>query len=307
MPTNDNTSNSSCFLKKGDCVEIVACAKFVSKNDIDDAIKYIKEKGYRISLNSSIFNREHVFAGTVSQRLEVLQLALDNPKTKAIFFARGGYGTIQLLDFINFTQFHKNPKWLIGFSDITILLTHVQIIYGIKSIHAPMLYNFSMVHISVIDSLFGLLEGKYKQINIASYSLNKLGFTQGKVIGGNLSILYSLLGSKSFSIGKNEYILFIEDVDEYLYHVERMIYSLDHAQILKNIKGLIVGQMTNMLDNEIPFGKDVNTIIYDVVKKYDYPICFNFPVGHVRENYPLIIGAKVELLVKKDKSSLRYI
>ena len=307
MPTNDINSKPSLFLKKGDYVEIVACAKFISKNDIDYAIKLLKEKGYKISLSSNIYDRKRVFAGTVSQRLEALQSALDNTQTKAIFFARGGYGTIQILEFLNFTQFQKNPKWLIGFSDVTIILTHIQIMYGIQSIHAPMLYSFNRLHTSVIERLFRLLKGQLQEIKTTPCELNKPGLIQGKVIGGNLSILYSLIGSKSFSVTKNDYILFIEDVDEYLYHLERMIYSLDHAQILKNIKGLIVGQMTNMLDNEISFGKDVNTIIYDIVKKYDYPVCFNFPIGHVDKNFPIIIGSQVELLVEKEQSSLRYI
>lgn len=306
MAINNINSLTPPFLKKGDLVEIIAPAKFVSNEDINSAIQTIEQAGFNVKTNASIFDQHNVYSGTIDQRTKNLQRALDNTETKAIFFARGGYGTIQIIDQLDFTVFSKTPKWLIGFSDITTILIHIQTNYKIQSIHGPMPYNFSKTNSNHIATLFAILKGETKKIKSPHHKLNKPGTASGKLVGGNLSILCSLIGSSSFKELNQDIIFFIEDVDEYLYHIERMIYTLERSGFLKKIKGLIIGQMTNMLDNEIPFGKSVYELIYDIANKYDYPICFDFPFGHGNQNYPMIIESRVKLDINDNSSTLIY-
>ena len=293
-------------MNKGDQVEIVAASKYLTEDDISRPIELIESKGFSITLNKGIFLKKDVFAGSKKDRINNLQQALNNPTTKAIFFARGGYGAIQIIDYIDFQEFIKYPKWLIGFSDVTIFLVHLYVQYKIASIHAPMLFNFQFTSKKSLDSLFQTLNGRICNVQIPFHKLNKLGHSRGVLIGGNLSILCSLIGSKSFMENNQDYILFIEDVEEYLYHLERMIYTLDRSGLLKNLKGLIIGQMTKMMDNKIAFGQASYNIIDNIVKKYNYPICFNFPIGHSSINYPVIVGAKVDLLVNQKYSKIHY-
>jgi len=306
MAINNINSITPPFLEKGDLIEIIAPAKFVSKKDINNAIEIIKEAGFNIKINSNIFNQHNVFGGTIEQRKNNLQTALDNQATKAIFFARGGYGSIQLIDQIDFSIFTKYPKWLIGFSDLTTILIHIETQYNIQSIHGPMAYNFPKTKLEHINTLFHIIQGHTQNIDSRSHKLNKPGTGEGKLIGGNLSILCSLISSPSFTNMNQNIILFLEDVDEYLYHIERMIYTLDRSGLLKNLQGLIIGNMTNMLDNEIAFGKNVYQLIYDITKKYDYPICFQFPIGHSDDNHPIIIGSNVKLEVNDNLSKIIY-
>jgi len=306
MTINNINSIAPPNLKKGDCIEIVACAKFISVKDVADAISIIEKHGFVAKVKPQNFNKHNVFAGTIDQRIEILQHALDNDETKAIFFARGGYGTIQIIDGLDFDYFSRNPKWLVGFSDITIILTHVKSIYNIQTIHGPMPFNFCSTDNDSVINLFSLLQGNYQALECPPFKLNKIGSCKGKVFGGNLSILYSLIGTKDIDGIKNS-ILFLEDVDEYLYHLERMIYTMDRSGILKSLKGLVIGQMTEILDNKDPFGKTSYQLIYDIVKKYDYPICFNFPIGHSSQNQPVIIGKEVELNVTTESSSIIYL
>ena len=307
MPINSINSLIPSFLKKGDVVEIIASSKFVKKGDIKLGIQSIEEAGFNVKINRSLFNKLDVFSGSSKNRITVLQEALDNTVSKAILFARGGYGFIHLIDYIDFATFIKRPKWIIGFSDMTILLTHLQLNHQIQSIHGPMVYNFLSTDSQSRKQLFSLLTGNLVDVKFESFALNKYGVSEGVIFGGNLSILSSLVGSSSLPSNLEQYILFIEEIDEYLYHIERMVYTLDRAGVLKNLKGLIVGQMTNILDNEIPFGKTVNELIYDVTKKYNYPICFNFPAGHSSKNTPFIIGAKIQMDVNSSFSRIKYI
>lgn len=307
MPINKINSLNPPFLKKGDVIEIIASSKFVNKHDINLAIESIQEAGFNVKLNNSLFNKLDVFSGTIQHRIAVLQEAIDNTTSNALLFARGGYGFIHLIDHIDFSSFIKTPKWVVGFSDMTIFLTHLQLNYQIKSIHGPMAYNFSITDPLSTRQLFNLLKGNLEEIRLSECALNKCGVAEGIIIGGNLSILSSLVGSTSFSFNLDQYILFIEEVDEYLYHIERMLYTLDRAGLLKRLKGLIVGSMTNILDNDIPFGKTVSQLIFDLTKKYNYPICFNFPSGHDYINTPFIIGAKVHMDINNHVSLIKYI
>ncbi|MAQ47689.1 MAG: LD-carboxypeptidase [Flavobacteriales bacterium] len=306
MTINNMNSISPPNLKKGDCIEIIACAKSISFRDVEDAVSLIEKHGFTVKLNPKNFDKDNVFAGTINQRIKILQDALDNEEVKAIFFARGGYGTIQVIDYLDFTYFSKKPKWLIGFSDITIILTYIKTHFNIQTIHAPMPYNFKSTDDNTLNNLFNLIQGHPQKITAPFFKLNKLGSCKGLVVGGNLSILYSLMGTKDIG-GVKDSILFLEDVDEYLYHLERMMYTMDRSGLLKNLRGLIIGQMTGMLDNENSFGKTSYQLIYDIVKKYDYPICFNFPIGHTAHNQPIIVGAEIELDVNKDVSKITYL
>jgi muramoyltetrapeptide carboxypeptidase len=307
MPINNINSLTPPFLKKGDVVEIIASSKFVNKNDVNLAIQSIEAAGFNVRINSSLFNKLDVFSGSFHNRITILQESLDNIISKALLFARGGYGFIHLIDHIDFSKFIKNPKWIIGFSDMTILLTHLQLNYQIQSIHGPMAYNFLTTDLWSRTQLFSLLTGNLEEVKFDSFPLNKYGVSEGVILGGNLSILSSLVGSSSLPSNLDKYILFIEEIDEYLYHIERMLYTLDRAGVLHNLKGLIIGGMTNTLDNEIPFGKTVSELIYDVTKKYNYPICFNFPAGHNRQNTPFIIGAKIQMDINSHFSIIKYI
>ena len=308
MTINIINSITPPFLKKGEYIEIIAPAKFINKLDLQEAINFLEKEGLRVKLNDRIFDKKDVFAGSISHRKKTFQDALNNSETKAILFARGGYGSIQILDFLDFSFFQKNPKWLIGFSDTTSILTHVLTCYNIKSIHAPMAYNFKKTDPSMVQKLINLLMGNWSSINVRYHNLNKTGSCSGFLIGGNLSILSSLTGSSTLrQLSKNKYILFIEDVDEYLYAIERMMYTLERAGILENLQGLIVGQMTQLKDNDMPFGKTANQLIHDIVTKYNYPIAFNFPVGHTQHNCPVIIGSEIKMNVNKNFSEIIYV
>ena len=306
MTINSRNSVAPNFLNKGDIIEILAPAKFILEKDISFAKSFLEELGYQVYIDKSNFISDGVFAGTKSDRTERLQSSLDNKNIKAILFARGGYGALQIIDDLNFTKFVRNPKWLIGFSDITTIICHIQQNFKIQSIHGPMAYNFNFTDKRYLKMLARMLEGKRESVKIKSSNYDTTGIVEGEVIGGNLSILYSLVGSRSLTNLQNQ-ILFIEEVDEYLYHFERMLISLDRCGFLSNISGIIVGQMTSMHDNEIGFGKELNQIIFDIIEKYNYPKCFDFPLGHIKENTPIVVGSKVRLSVAKDYTTLSYL
>ena len=294
------------FLKEGDQVQIIAPAKFVDQLEINYAIEILKNSGFKVNINENLFNKNAVFSGTKQERINNIQSAFENKNIKAIFFARGGYGCIQIIDHINFNHFIKTPKWLVGFSDATTILVDLHVRHKINSIHGPMPYNFKQTNKDSIKMTINTLKGKKPNIKIKYHNLNKLGKSSGLIVGGNLSILCSMLGSLSFLDLKNDYILFIEDVDEHLYQIDRMVHTLYRAGVLKRIKGLIVGQITGVKDNEISFGKTAYEIIQDITKEYNYPVCFNFPIGHGEKNHPVIIGAKINLEVNNMFSEMHY-
>ena len=250
--------------------------------------------------------KKNIFSNTRTNRAEQLQRALNNRESKAVFFARGGYGTIQLIDCVDFDLFVKQPKWVVGFSDITIVLSHLFYRYKIKSIHGPMPYNYKHSLPEHINELFNILKGKFNDITIKGHNLNNEGACCGRLIGGNLSIICSLIGSQSLK-PQSDTILLIEEVDEYLYHIERMMYMLKRSGLLANLKGLIVGSMTNIKDNKASFGRNSYQIIKSISEHYNYPVCFNFPTGHNQNNHPLIMGQKIDLNVTQQTSTLKYI
>tara|TARA_B100001057_G_scaffold498837_1_gene607307 strand:+ start:422 stop:1327 length:906 start_codon:yes stop_codon:yes gene_type:complete len=286
-------------LKKGDAIAIISTARKVTKKELHFAVSKIESWGLSVCFGEHLFEEHHQFAGTVKQRTKDLQWALDHENIKAIFFARGGYGSVQVLDHLNWKAFAKNPKWLIGFSDATVFHSHVQQNYKYPTLHAAMPITFFQNTATALDNLRNILFGKKVSYTFNGHPFNREGLAKSEIVGGNLSILYSLLGSKS-QLNTDGKILFLEDLDEYLYHIDRMMQALKRGGMLKNLTGLIVGGMTNMNDNSIPFGKTSEEIIRDVVSEYSYPLAFNIPAGHMNHNVPLLLGEQVIFRVTTD-------
>ncbi|WP_108803264.1 LD-carboxypeptidase [Aquimarina sp. Aq107] len=293
------------FVKKGDKIAIVSTARKISFKEISEAINIAKKWGLIPVAGSTIDLEYNQFAGTDDDRRQDFQRMLDNNEIKAIWCARGGYGTIRIIDLLDFSNFKKHPKWIIGYSDITVLHAHIHNL-GIPTIHAAMPVDIHKGSEESRQSLYDSLFGKKMEYKIPSFEKNKIGNCRGKVIGGNLSILYSICGSKS-SIDCKGKILCIEDLDEYLYHIDRMLQNLKRNGYFDGLSGLIVGGMTKMHDNNISFGKNAKEIILEVVQEYSFPVVFDFPMGHIEDNRALIMGAEISLEVKKESVILKYI
>jgi muramoyltetrapeptide carboxypeptidase len=291
-------------LKKGDTIGLLAPARKISEQELNKAIAIIEKRGYKVVKGKYLFASENQFAGSDELRAADMQRMLENPKVKAVFAVRGGYGSIHIVDKIDFWPLLKSPKWLVGYSDFTVFHNHL-INIGIQSLHATMPLNFADNTVEALDSLFETLEGKKPHYRFVSHPLNRKGKASGMLVGGNLSVLYSLMGSCSFpdTTGK---ILFLEDLDEYLYHIDRMMMALKRAGMLKNLAGLVVGGMTKMNDNTIPFGKTAEEIICESVEEYGFPVAFGFPAGHQPDNRTLIMGAEVNMEVKASNSRIEF-
>lgn len=294
------------YPKLGDTIGIAATARKISEAEILPAIQLIEKMGFKVKLASNIFLSDKQYAGTDSQRTQGFQEFLDDPVVKAILCARGGYGTVRIIDKLDFSSFIKNPKWIAGYSDVTVLHSHIHSNFGIETIHSTMPLNFPADGSSnkSTESLFSALKGENIFHKVASHKFNKCGKTASILVGGNFSILYSLNGTTSDIDTKNK-ILFIEDLDEYLYHIDRMMQNLKRSGKLKHLKGLIVGGMNDMNDNTVPFGKDALEIIHETIAEYDYPVCFDFPAGHNGDNHALILGREVELDVNETGVSMK--
>jgi len=292
-------------LQQGDLVAIVTTARKIDRPDIQKAIELLESWGLNAVVGKTIGKEDRQFGGTDADRITDFQEAMNNDAVKAIWCARGGYGTVRILDALDFSKFLMTPKWVIGFSDVTALHSHIHN-FGIQTIHGLMPITVGSSTPEAIISLKDSLFGNTILYKLPCESQNKYGKGKGKLVGGNLSMLYSLLGSES-AIKTDDKILFIEDLDEYLYHIDRMMMNLKRNGYFNNLKGLLVGGMTKMNDNTIPFGKTAEEIILDVVKEYDFPICFNFPTGHVKDNRALILGKTAEFIVDKDNTTLTFL
>jgi muramoyltetrapeptide carboxypeptidase len=286
------------YLTQGDTIGIVCPSGFMSYEKTQTAINVLQDWGYKIKTGSTLGNQLNYFSGTDEQRLNDLQEMMDDDSIKAIFCARGGYGLSRIIDNLSFKKFKKDPKWIIGFSDISILHLHVYSNYKIASLHAPMAsaFNKEGYKNSFVLSLQKALSGQSLNYHCASHSFNREGSTTGRLIGGNLSLIAHVVGTPS-DIKTRDKILFIEDVGEYIYNIDRMLYQLKRSGKLDKLAGLIVGGFTEIKDTTIPFGQTVYEIISDIVKDYDYPVCFDFPVSHGLENYALKIGVKYNFTV----------
>ena len=296
------------YLQKGDTVMILATAGIIKDSLIlDEAVNLLKEWDLEVLIGKNTLAQNNHFAGTDAQRALDFQEALDNPAIKAIWCARGGYGTVRMIDKINFSRFEKKPKWIIGFSDVTVLHNEIHNL-GRESMHAMMPSTLDLENKEqqkAIKSLKKALFGESITYKTGKSDFNKKGEGKGQLVGGNLSILYSLLGSKS-SIKTDGKILFIEDLGEYVYHIDRMMQNLKRNGYFENCEGLIVGGITNIRENDVEFGKAVEQVILDVVADYDFPVAFNFPAGHQKDNRTLIIGREVTLKVKGKKASVEF-
>lgn len=293
------------YLKRGDTVGIVSTARKVSQEELQAGLKLLKDWDLKAEIGKSIGAEENQFAGSDDLRVSDLQSMLDNPEIKAIWCARGGYGTVRIIDKLNFTAFERYPKWLIGYSDVTVLHSHIHNL-GIESLHAQMPVQIETKSPESAESIREVLFGEEYTIEFESeQSLIRTGSAKGQLVGGNLSMLYSQCGSPS-AIKTDGKILFIEDLDEYLYHIDRMVLNLKRNGMLDNLTGLVVGGMSDMNDNAIPFGKTAEEIIWDAVKEYDYPVCFDIPAGHVEDNRALIMGREVFLNINKNRVELIF-
>lgn len=298
-------------LQKGDTIAIVSTARKLKKEELQPALKILESWGLKAVLGKTIGAEENQFAGNEELRAEDFQQMLDNPNIKAIWCARGGYGTVKMIDMLDFSAFQKNPKWIIGYSDVTVLHSHIHNL-GIETLHAQMCLDIENKTEEARESIRKVLfEQEYSiAFNVNTYNKtfqqkHQLSSIQSKIVGGNLSVLYSLCGSSS-AINTDGKILFIEDLDEYLYHIDRMMMNLKRNGVFKNLKALIVGGMTDMHDNRIPFGKTAEEIILDAVKDYNYPVFFNFPAGHIKDNQALIFGREVKLISENDQVILNF-
>ncbi len=292
------------FLKPGDIIGIMAPARKISADELSNAICVLESWGLQVKLGEHIYAAFNQFAGTDEERALDMQQMLDDSEVKAIISARGGYGSARIIDRLDFTRFRETPKWIAGFSDITVFHNHIQTHFGIQTLHCTMPFNFSKDAESTVK-LRKALFGELSNYTLKRDPLNRKGEGKGILCGGNLSLLYALAGTPS-DIDTSGKILFLEDLDEYLYHIDRMMLQLKRGGKLAYLKGLIVGSFSEMKDNTIPFGKSAEEIILDAVKEYNYPVCFDFPAGHGQKNFPIYLGRKAELIVSEDNVLLEF-
>jgi muramoyltetrapeptide carboxypeptidase len=292
------------YLQPGDTIGIVCPAGYFPEDRAQTCIDTLQQWGYKVKIGKTLGGSSATyFSGTDEERLADLQAMLDDNEVKAILFGRGGYGTGRIVEDINFKKFKKRPKWLIGFSDITVLHSHIHANYKIATLHSPMVgaFNQEGFNSEYVLSLKNAIEGQQPAIYCcAPHAFNKGGKAKGQLVGGNLALLAHLTGTSS-DINTKGKILFLEDVGEYLYNIDRMLYQLKRSGKLDKLAGLIIGGFTENNDTQRPFGKEVYEIIQDVVKDYKYPICFNFPVSHEKENYALKVGARHKLQISENE------
>lgn len=311
---NNNIKNSTTliqpdYLKAGDTVAIVAPSGILKNRneEVEQAIRLLESWSLNVVVGAHVFSKDDHFAGTDAERCEDFQTALDDPKISAIWSARGGYGTVRILDKLDYTKFKESPKWIIGYSDITALHNQVHN-EGFESLHALMCVSLTKDLSEIKESLTtfkNALFGKPIVYKLQGSFYNKTGNVTAPVVGGNLTILHTMLGSNT-SIDTSNKILFIEEIGEYKYHIDRMLQSLKRAGYFENCKGVMVGDMSKMRKNTTPWGTSVEQLILDVLAAYDFPIVFNVPAGHEKENRALILGRNVTLTVGKDVSTVVF-
>ena len=295
------------YLQPGDTIGITCPSGFVSSQRIVHCMKVLSDWGFTVKIGRTVNNGEHYMAGTDEERTQDLQAMLDDPTIKAIIMGRGGYGMSRIVDALDFTQFAAQPKWICGFSDITALHSHIHQHLQIATLHSPMCGHFKpeTEKEPFLLSLLKQLTGAPLIYRTPADAYNKPGIAEGMVVGGNLSLLAHLTGTPS-DINTDDKILFIEDLDEYLYHIDRMMIQLKRAGKLKQLKALLVGGFTDMKDTERPFGKNYQEIILDAVREYDYPVCFQLPFGHQDVNFTLPLGVTATLKSTQQGGQLHF-
>jgi len=291
-------------LDKGATIRIVAPAKAIEEKYVVFARETLEKIGFSVQIADHCLGQYHYFSGSVSERLNDFQQALNDPSVDAILCARGGYGSVQIVDKLDWSVFMEKPKWIIGFSDITVFHQRLATM-RIGSIHATMPLNFNENSPEAIETLsFSLMNGKQSSVSIPGSAKNKSGETEGILLGGNASIVYSMLGTNDHPDYKGS-ILFLEDLAEQLYHIDRIFHALEKSGVLKQINGLIIGGMTDMKDTVVPFGQTLEEIILNHVTHYQIPVVFNFPAGHIDDNRALVFGDQVKLTVTPEKCTLQ--
>jgi len=297
------------YLKAGDTVAIVAPSGILKsrEGEVQQAVKLLESWGLHAIVGKHVFSKANHFAGTDEERCSDLQSAMDDPKINAIWCARGGYGTVRVLDKLNYTEFKKNPKWVIGYSDITAL--HNQLHNeGFQSLHALMCVSLTKNLDDIKESISTFkssIFGHPENYTLKGSNYNRTGETSGELVGGNLTMLHTMLGSKE-SIDTSGKILFIEEIGEYKYHIDRMLQSMKRAGYFDNLNGLVVGDMSKMRKNTTLWGTSVEQLILDALAEYDFPIAFNVPAGHEKDNRALVLGRTIDLKVEKNESKLSY-
>ncbi len=299
------------YLKKGDCIGICCVAGYITLEDVQPAINKIREWGFEVKVGNTVGKKDFTYGGTDKERLNDFQQMLDDKNIKAILCARGGYGSIRIIDKINFSQFVLHPKWIIGFSDVTVLHCHINRNFGIASLHSKMCNSFpdnwkdaEAVQKDSIESIRQCLDGATMNYSCAFNPKNKTGIAEGNLIGGNLETIQSLAGSVS-DIHTDGKILFVEDTDEYLYSIDRLFWSLKRSGKLSALKGLIIGGFKTKKDDPgDEFGKTIEEIVLEKVSEYNYPVCFDFPVGHQKNNVALKCGVRHRLIVNEKSTTL---
>jgi muramoyltetrapeptide carboxypeptidase len=284
------------YLKPGDKVGFVAPARKCEPEELKKAVSIIEQWGLSVVFGKNLFCSQNQFAGTDEERAADFQQMLDDESVKAIICIRGGYGSVRTLQGLDFSKFIKNPKWIVGYSDVTVFHSYVNQNLGIETLHSAMPFNFQTDEYDKesVSLMKDFLFGNIHDYKFEGHELNKKGNATGTLIGGNLSVIYSLRGTPA-EINTEGKILFIEDIGEYLYHIDRMMMNLKYGGKLNGLKGLIVGDMTEMTDNKVPFGKTPNEIIADVMCDINIPVCYGFKAGHGDKNLPLLLGREITL------------
>lgn len=296
-------------LKKGDSIAIIAPAGILkNKKEIINEAKELAERwGLKVMIGEHVFNQNNHFAGTDKERASDFQKALDNSNIKAIWGARGGYGSVRILDALDFTKFKENPKWIVGYSDVTAIHSHVHNL-GVQTIHGMMGTSMQFdkeKNNKSIETLRKALFGEALSYEIPSSKYNRIGNVEGELVGGNITLLLTMLGSES-SINTEGKILFIEEIGEYKYHIDRMLQSLKRAGFFEKCKGILVGNISNIKKNTTVWGSSIEQLILDVVSEYDFPVIFDFPAGHEIDNRALIFGRTIKMNVKKATSEIVF-
>ena len=305
---------SPTFLKAGDIIGITAPAGYITSDEIRSAVQKMETWGYKIKIGETIDKRDFTFGGTDEERARDFQQMLDDPKIKAIMCARGGYGVVRIIDKLNWDKFKVKPKWIIGFSDVTVIHSHLNKNFGIASIHSKMCNSFpddwslaEPIQVETIEAIQLALSGEKMKYTVMPNPQNKLGTADGVLIGGNLKMLETLAGTRS-DINTAGKILFVEDTGEYMYSIDRMFWNLKRTGKLSLLKGLIIGGFKVKVDEDSDdFGRTLQDVVLEKIKAYHYPVCFDFPVGHQRNNYALKCGVKHRLEVKTENVSLKEI
>jgi len=296
------------YLQKGDTIGIICPAGYMPFEKVQTCIDTLQKWGYKIKPGKTLGSQFHYFSGTDEERLSDLQQMLDDDNVKAVLCARGGYGLSRIIDALDFKKFKKNPKWIIGYSDVTVLHAHLFAKHQTAALHSPMAgaFNDGGDKNEFVQSLRKALSGKAYSYSCPTHVLNRKGNAEADLVGGNLSLIAHLTGTASDINTKNK-VLFLEDIGEYLYNIDRMFIQLKRAGKFENLAGLVIGGFTDMKDTTTPFGQNVYELIFDKIKEYHYPVCFDFPVSHSEKNYALKVGIPHMLSVGKTKTILKEI